>query len=172
MKISRILVACVLLSISGSLYAATVAVHATLSGVGPNVLVNGTASGTRDGNVMVLFGQTVRTEFNDNGTISVWTNDVETHVDFAQLAGDWETSNCIDVSGPVFCALNPPSTGTWDSVAGHPLSFTTTENGTTLTWTVSELTGVPTMPRSGLALIAMGLALLAAYRLRKNGRSV
>lgn len=170
MKLKRSLFAFALLLIAQSSFAKPVAVNASFTGVGPGVLVDGAAIGTlyatgdlSDG-VLTLHGF-VRTELDDNGAISVWTQDLQTTVDFALLSGDWNTTNCMDVSGPVFCALAPPSSGTWDSVSGTPFAFITTENGTTLTWDVTELTEVPTMSHYGIALTIIGLLLVATRRL-------
>ena len=170
MKLKRTLFAVALLLLAQSSLAKPVAVNASFTGVGPGVLVNGAALGTlyatgdlNDG-VLTLNGF-LRTELDDNGAISVWTQNVQTTVDFSVPGGEWNTTNCVDVSGPVFCALAPPSSGTWDSVSGTPFAFITTENGTTLTWEVTELTEVPTMSHYGIALTIISLLAVATRRL-------
>lgn len=168
MNIGRTLAVLVFLSASASVLAQTAIVKVSLSGVGPNVVVMGAGTGTLENNVLRLYGTMIRTEFNENGTMSVWTQDLDTVVDFNQLAGDWDTTNCVDVSGPVYCANNPPSSGTWDTVAGTPFSFTTTENGTTVTWNVTQPESVPVMPAFGLAAIAVGLLVAARRRLLRT----
>ena len=168
MLLKRTLVAVVLLLIAQAGFARPVAVNAWFTGVGPGVLVDGTATGNLSGTgdlndgVLTLYGS-LRVDFDDNGTQSVWTQDIQTVIDFSVPGGDWNTSNCVDISGPVFCALAPPSASSWDSVSGTPFAFVTTENGTTLTWEVSELAAVPTMSHYWIALTIIGL-LVAARR--------
>jgi len=174
MTIRHTLAAFALLLLAQPALARQVGVQAVFTGVGPGVFLNGDATGVlnatgelSDG-VLTLNGS-LRTEFDDNGTVSVWTQNVHTVIDFSLPGGTWQTSNCVDVSGPVFCALAPPTSGTWDSVAGTPFAFVTTENGTTVTWDVTEPLQVPTMPHYGLALTLLGLLLVAMRRIRRAG---
>jgi hypothetical protein len=170
MTIKRTFVLLAFLLVAQTGFARQVGVQAVFSGVGPGVLLNGdatgflSATGELDNGVMTLSGS-LRTEFDDNGTLSVWTQNIYTVIDFEDLEGSWQTSNCVDVSGPVFCALAPPSSGTWDSVAGVPTAFLTTENGTTVTWDVTLPQQVPTLSLYGIALTVLGLLLVAVRRL-------
>lgn len=173
MTLKRIFVALALLLVAQSGFARQVGVQAVFSGVGPGVQLDGAATGSLSAtgdlsNGVLTLNGSLRTEFDDNGTISVWTQDIYTVIDFEGLAGTWQTSNCVDVSGPVFCALAPPSSGTWDSVSGIPAAFLTTENGTTVTWDVTLPQQVPTLSLYGIALTALGLWLVAVRRLMTN----
>lgn len=171
--IKRTFFALLLLLVAQSGFARQVGVQAEFTGVGPGVLLAGNATGSlsatgelSDG-VLTLNGS-LRTEFDDNGTISVWTQNIYTVIDFSVLGGTWQTSNCVDVSGPVFCALAPPSSGSWDSVSGTPFDFLTTENGTTVTWDVTEPLQVPTLSQPTIAFTLLGLLLIAVRRIRRD----
>jgi hypothetical protein len=174
MTIKRTFVALFLLLVAQSGFSAQVGVQAIFTGVGPGVTLDGNATGvlTATGDlvdgVLTLNGS-LRTEFDDNGTLSVWTQNIQTVIDFSVPGGTWQTSNCVDVSGPVYCALAPPSSGSWDSVSGTPFAFATTENGTTVTWEVAEPLQVPTMSFYGIALTVLGLFVVSARRIRRDG---
>lgn len=173
MIVKRIFVAIVFLLVAQSSFAKQVGVQAVFSGIGPGVLLNGDATGSLSAtgdlsNGVLTLNGSLRTEFDDNGTISVWTQDIYTVIDFGGPAGNWQTSNCVDVSGPAYCALAPPSSGTWDSVAGIPTDFITIENGTTVTWEVTLPQQVPTLPLYAIVLTALGLLLVAFRRMTSS----
>ncbi len=165
MKTRSLLIALPLLLFSFSTFAQTGPVTATVIGTGPTIDITGTATGTFDGDTLMLAG-IVRMEF-DDGSVSVWETRMRTTIDFIVFEGDWESLECTDISGVPACA-GLPTSGQWDSVSGSPWAFTTTVDTVSFDWTVERVNGIPVMPLPGLLLTACGLLLVALRRLSRG----
>ena len=161
-----IVFSCALAWFAAPVFAQPVAVTASITGSNTfGWTYTGVATGTLDGDILVLDQGSLRIE--DPGPPADITEyGFDNNFDFSGPSGVYSFTSCTPISGS--CAGFIPSTGSYDSVAGTPQLFTTIAGPATLNWVVTEIATVPALPGFGLAMLMLGLLLVAVRSLFKR----